>query len=84
MGLTGCVLFGPTPVFCIYFDDGVNFISLSIEVEDIDGGQRISIIRVMEGNETRLTIPSNDLRDEYNAIFNIIDIAYQEYLTSMK
>lgn len=82
MGAMGCVIFGPMPAFRIYFNDGVNFLSLSIDVEDIDGEQRISVIRVMEGNETRLTIPSSELRDEYDSIYEIIDSAYQEYLTS--
>ena len=84
MGPMGCTLFGPMPAFRIYFNDGVNFLSLSIDVEDIDGNQRISVIRVMEGNETRLTIPSFELRDEYISIYEIIDNAFQEYLTSIE
>jgi len=84
IGPLGCVIYGHTPAFRIYFDDGVNFLILSIDVEDIDGSQRISVIRVLEGNETKLTIPSSELRDEYDAIFDIIDNAYQEYLSSIE
>jgi len=84
IGPMGCVLSGPMPAFTIYINDGIKYLKLSIDVEDVEGKQRISVIRVMEGNETRLTIPSSELREEYNSIYGIIDNAYQDYLTAIE
>lgn len=80
MGQFGCVVYGPMPAFLIDFNDGVNFYTLSIDVEDIDGEQRISVIRVKDGPSTLLTINSSDLREEYNKLYQVIDEAYQDYL----
>ncbi len=76
----GCVMYGPMPAFDITITDGVNTYTLSLEVSDFDGGQRISHININEGQSTLTTINSIELLDEFDALYTLIDEVYQSYL----
>jgi hypothetical protein len=75
-----CTLFGPTPAFYIEINDGIHFYTIAIEVEDFILGQRISDIRIMEGSETKLTVPKEELSTEYKNIYVAIKDAYNYYI----
>lgn len=82
LGASGCTVFGPMPAFNIDINDGTHYYSLSIQLGSWDDNDYITTISLMEGGETRLTIPSENLSDEYITLYNFIYDAYIDYTNS--
>jgi|GEM_PF-3758487 len=82
LGPLGCVVFGPMPAFSISINDGIHYYTLSIELGSWEDNDYISNISLMEGEETKLTIPSANLLDEYEALYNFINSSYNDYVSS--